>query len=62
MDQQKIIAKLTTENEALRKQIQASETQITELEKLVKTFQAKLFGTRPEKSAHSLYHSFKVVL
>lgn len=50
MDQQKIIAKLTTENGALRKQIQANETQITELKNLVKTFQDKLFGTRSEKS------------
>lgn len=50
MEEQKIIAKLTTENKALRKQIQANETQIIELENLVKTFQAKLFGTKSEKS------------
>lgn len=50
MDQQKIIAKLTLENQALRKENQANEARITELETMLKTFKAKLFGTKSEKS------------
>uniref|UniRef100_UPI0003678B03 IS66 family transposase n=4 Tax=Ligilactobacillus pobuzihii TaxID=449659 RepID=UPI0003678B03 len=50
MDQQKTIDKLTLENEELRKQNKANEQRIAELETLLKTFQAKLFGTKSEKS------------
>src|SRR5699024_8272629 len=41
---------LTIENEELRKQNKANEQRIAELETLLKTFQAKLFGTKSEKS------------
>ncbi|WP_010496953.1 hypothetical protein [Ligilactobacillus acidipiscis] len=50
MDQQKTIAKLTLENEELRKQNKANEQRIAELETLLKSFQAKLFGTKSEKN------------
>src|SRR5699024_241412 len=50
MDQQKLNEQLTTENEELRKQNKANEQRIAELETLLKTFQAKLFGTKSEKS------------
>ena len=50
MDQQETIDKLTLENEELRKQIKANEQRIAELETFLKTFQAKLFGTKSEKS------------
>lgn len=50
MDQQKTIAKLTLENEELRKQNKANEQRIAELETLLKSFQAKLFGTKSEKT------------
>lgn len=51
MDQQETIDKLTLENEELRKQNKANAQRIAELETLLKTFQAKLFGTKSEKSA-----------
>ncbi|WEV56587.1 hypothetical protein [Ligilactobacillus acidipiscis] len=50
MDQQETIDKLTLENEELRKQNKANEQRIAELETLLKTFQAKLFGTKSEKA------------
>ena len=50
MDQQKLNEQLTIENEELRKQNKANEQRIAELETLLKTFQAKLFGTKSEKS------------
>ncbi|HJE98272.1 MAG TPA: hypothetical protein K8V00_11705 [Ligilactobacillus acidipiscis] len=53
MDQQETIDQLTLENEELRKQNKANEQRIAELETLLKTFQAKLFGTKSEKSASS---------